>query len=171
MLGRECQISWKNHPSPKRRQVTPIIHSLPRNRMAYLTHQNLVHWTPDSRKADYDTVEVTTRRTTARSVSTFVSWSSLVIKRIIAGIRNFVVGVTVRIASDETTLRRERTHLNKLNLALIQVRFDFSVSSRHIGLPHLFRSSNKNGHTIGLHLSQSSSNPPRQTYLSAKTTW
>src|ERR1700722_200508 len=47
----------------------------------------------------------------------------LMISYVPAGIRNFVVGVTVRIASDETTLRREKTHLNKLNLALVQVRY------------------------------------------------
>ncbi len=38
------------------------------------------------------------------------------------GIRNFVVGITVKIASDETSLRREKTYVNKLNLALVQVR-------------------------------------------------
>lgn len=38
------------------------------------------------------------------------------------GIRNFIVGVTVRIASEEVNLRRERAYLNKLNLALVQVR-------------------------------------------------
>lgn len=38
------------------------------------------------------------------------------------GIRNFVVGITVKVASDETSLRREKTYVNKLNLALVQVR-------------------------------------------------
>ncbi|KAL4077353.1 CRM1 C terminal-domain-containing protein [Scleroderma yunnanense] len=37
------------------------------------------------------------------------------------GIRNFVVGVTVKVASDETTMRKEKTYLNKLNLALVQI--------------------------------------------------
>ncbi|KAI0736893.1 CRM1 C terminal-domain-containing protein [Fomitopsis betulina] len=37
------------------------------------------------------------------------------------GIRNFVVGITVKVASDEATMRREKTYLNKLNLALVQV--------------------------------------------------
>lgn len=37
------------------------------------------------------------------------------------GIRNFVVGLTVKVASDEATMRREKTYLNKLNLALVQV--------------------------------------------------
>ncbi|KAF8626382.1 hypothetical protein AX15_005032 [Amanita polypyramis BW_CC] len=37
------------------------------------------------------------------------------------GIRNFVVGVTVKVASDEVAIRKERTYLNKLNLALIQI--------------------------------------------------
>lgn len=37
------------------------------------------------------------------------------------GIRNFTVSVTVRIASEEVNLRRERAYLNKLNLALVQI--------------------------------------------------
>lgn len=37
------------------------------------------------------------------------------------GIRNFVVGVTVKVASDENSLRKEKTYVNKLNLALVQV--------------------------------------------------
>ena len=46
--------------------------------------------------------------------ATLISWG--------LGIRNFIVGVTVRIASEEVNLRRERAYLNKLNLALVQVR-------------------------------------------------
>ncbi|KAF9246482.1 CRM1 C terminal-domain-containing protein [Melanogaster broomeanus] len=37
------------------------------------------------------------------------------------GIRNFVVGITVKVASDETTMRKEKTFVNKLNLALVQI--------------------------------------------------
>ncbi|KAJ3733053.1 CRM1 C terminal-domain-containing protein [Lentinula guzmanii] len=37
------------------------------------------------------------------------------------GIRNFVVGATVKVASDETLSRKEKTYVNKLNLALIQI--------------------------------------------------
>ncbi|KAL0947085.1 hypothetical protein HGRIS_013226 [Hohenbuehelia grisea] len=37
------------------------------------------------------------------------------------GIRNFIVGVTVKVASDEATLRKEKTYINKLNLALVQI--------------------------------------------------
>lgn len=37
------------------------------------------------------------------------------------GIRNFIVGVTVKVASDDVSLRREKTYINKLNLALVQV--------------------------------------------------
>ncbi|KAF8638831.1 hypothetical protein AX17_001889 [Amanita inopinata Kibby_2008] len=37
------------------------------------------------------------------------------------GIRNFVVGVTVKVASDEVAMRKEKTYVNKLNLALIQI--------------------------------------------------
>ena len=38
------------------------------------------------------------------------------------GIRNFIVGIIMRTASDETTTRREKTYMNKLNLILVQVR-------------------------------------------------
>ncbi|KNZ75454.1 Exportin-1 [Termitomyces sp. J132] len=38
------------------------------------------------------------------------------------GIRNFVVGVTVKVASDEVAMRKEKAYINKLNLALVQVR-------------------------------------------------
>ncbi|KAH9977221.1 CRM1 C terminal-domain-containing protein [Lactifluus volemus] len=37
------------------------------------------------------------------------------------GVRNFVIGITVKVASDEATLRREKTYINKLNLALVQI--------------------------------------------------
>ncbi|KAH8834801.1 Crm1-F1 [Flagelloscypha sp. PMI_526] len=37
------------------------------------------------------------------------------------GIRNFIVNTTVSVASDEATLRREKTYVNKLNLALVAI--------------------------------------------------
>lgn len=37
------------------------------------------------------------------------------------GIRNFIVGLTIKLASDETIVRRERAYLGKLNLILVQV--------------------------------------------------
>ncbi|KAF8162898.1 CRM1 C terminal-domain-containing protein [Crassisporium funariophilum] len=37
------------------------------------------------------------------------------------GIRNFIVGITVKVASDEVTFRKEKTYINKLNLALVQI--------------------------------------------------
>jgi hypothetical protein len=46
---------------------------------------------------------------------------------LIAGIRNFVVGVTVKVASDEVAMRKEKTYLNKLNLALIQVHIQVCI--------------------------------------------
>jgi hypothetical protein len=39
----------------------------------------------------------------------------------IQGIRNFIIAITVKVASDEVTLRKEKTYINKLNLALVQV--------------------------------------------------
>ncbi|KAF9009428.1 CRM1 C terminal-domain-containing protein [Cyathus striatus] len=37
------------------------------------------------------------------------------------GIRNFIVGITIDVASNEVTLRKEKTFINKLNLALVQI--------------------------------------------------
>ncbi|KAF9533498.1 CRM1 C terminal-domain-containing protein [Crepidotus variabilis] len=37
------------------------------------------------------------------------------------GIRNFIVGITVKVASDEVSFRKEKTYINKLNLALVQI--------------------------------------------------
>ena len=37
------------------------------------------------------------------------------------GIRNFIVGIVVKISSDEQSMRREKSYMNKLNLALVQV--------------------------------------------------
>ncbi|CAE6435361.1 unnamed protein product [Rhizoctonia solani] len=37
------------------------------------------------------------------------------------GIRNFIVSTTLGIASDEASLRQQKTYLNKLNLALVQI--------------------------------------------------
>ncbi|KAG8705419.1 Karyopherin transporter [Ceratobasidium sp. 395] len=37
------------------------------------------------------------------------------------GIRNFIVSTTLNIASEETALRQQKTYLNKLNLALVQI--------------------------------------------------
>jgi hypothetical protein len=56
-------------------------------------------------------------------VSAFFLWRyQSMLTWMLAGIRNFVVGVTVKVASDENTLRKEKTYINKLNLALVQVR-------------------------------------------------
>ena len=91
------------------------------------------------------------------------------------GIRNFIVGVTVRIASEEVNLRRERAYLNKLNLALVQVRdhkipmFDFNAIQVTEG--GLDRSSNRNGRTTGRTSYLSSWNRPRRACRCAKTTW
>ncbi|PPR03954.1 hypothetical protein CVT26_001159 [Gymnopilus dilepis] len=37
------------------------------------------------------------------------------------GIRNFIVGITVKVSSDEVSFRKEKTYINKLNLALVQI--------------------------------------------------
>ena len=92
------------------------------------------------------------------------------------GIRNFIVGVTVRIASEEINLRRERAYLNKLNLALVQVRdrgfFAVRFQPRYRWAERgSCRSSNKNGRTTGQILFLSSWNRPRRACRCAKTTW
>ncbi|KAK9692768.1 Karyopherin transporter, variant 2, partial [Basidiobolus ranarum] len=37
------------------------------------------------------------------------------------GIKNFIVAITIKLSSDEATLQREKTLLNKLNLSLVQI--------------------------------------------------
>ncbi|KAF7295071.1 Importin N-terminal domain-containing protein [Mycena indigotica] len=37
------------------------------------------------------------------------------------GIRNFIVGLTVKVASDEATMRKEKTFVDKLDLTLVQI--------------------------------------------------
>lgn len=44
-----------------------------------------------------------------------------VVPTLLSGIRNFIVGLTIKLASDETIVRRERAYLGKLNLILVQV--------------------------------------------------
>lgn len=41
----------------------------------------------------------------------------------LAGIKNFTVEIIIRVSSEEHTMRRERSYVNKLNLALVQVRY------------------------------------------------
>lgn len=78
-----------------------------------------VYRAPDLGEAHYNEVEVASRGSAARSVSICDSSSHRFMRSL--GIRNFVVGITVKVASDEATMRREKTYLNKLNLALVQV--------------------------------------------------
>ena len=86
------------------------------------------------------------------------------------GIRNFIVGVTVKVASDEATLRKEKTYINKLNLALVQ-------ASQHITFVRntiddaQYRFSSKNGLTIGRRLSTRSFLPVTRACQSAKIIW
>ncbi|GJJ12193.1 Exportin-1 [Clathrus columnatus] len=37
------------------------------------------------------------------------------------GIRNFIVGIIMSVSSDEVTVRKEKTYMNKLNLILVQI--------------------------------------------------
>lgn len=89
--------------------------------------------------------------------------------KIYPGIRNFVVGVTVKVASDETTLRKEKTYINKLNLALVQVRASnlFSIFSSDVH----HRYSSKNGRITGRRLYLNWSSPRKPIFLCARTTW
>ncbi len=41
----------------------------------------------------------------------------------LSGIRNFVVQTTVEVTSDETTMRKERAYVNKLNIVLVNVSY------------------------------------------------
>jgi len=88
------------------------------------------------------------------------------------GIRNFVVSLTIKLASDEMTLRKEKTYINKLNLILVQVRAG-SNGLRAIGLTQVrcYRSSNKSGLIIGRPSYLRSSPHPKPASRYARTTW
>ncbi|RXK42319.1 exportin-1 [Tremella mesenterica] len=47
-------------------------------------------------------------------------WKSLPAEQT-AGIRNFIVQITIEVSSDEGRMRREKGYLNKLNLVLVQI--------------------------------------------------
>lgn len=86
------------------------------------TSSMVVRWFADSGKADQYTMESPTVGSTTRCASFMLSvvghWK---LNRIYVGVRNFVINLNVQIASDEATARREKTYLNKLNMALVQV--------------------------------------------------
>lgn len=86
------------------------------------------------------------------------------------GIRNFIVGVTVKVASDDVSLRKEKTYINKLNLALVQVSSDIACAQERLR-NHVCRSSSRSGHTIGPTSSASSSTHPKRTSPCVRTTW
>jgi len=74
-------------------------------------------------KADYNQVENTTGWPETRSGEFAITMRfSSEIPNLDSGIRNFIVGITVKVASDEVAFRKEKTYINKLNLALVQVR-------------------------------------------------
>ena len=89
-----------------------------------------------------------------------------------SGIRNFVVSLTIKLASDEMTLRKEKTYINKLNLILVQVRAG-SNCLRAISLISVrwYRSSNKSGLIIGRPSYPRSSPHPKPASRCARTTW
>lgn len=86
------------------------------------TFSMVVRWFADSGEARQYTVESPTVGSTTRCASFILlvvgHWE---LNRIYAGVRNFVINLNVQIASDEATARREKTYLNKLNMALVQV--------------------------------------------------
>ena len=88
------------------------------------------------------------------------------------GIRNFVVSLTIKLASDEMTLRKEKTYINKMNLILVQVRAG-SNALHLVGLTQArrYRSSNRSGLIIGRRSCLRSLPHPKPASRYAKTTW
>jgi hypothetical protein len=80
-----------------------------------------VHRPTDPRKINYDAVENSPGWPETRSG--LDGEPRFACSRRLPGIRNFVVGVTVKVASDESTMRKEKTFVDKLDLTLVQVRF------------------------------------------------
>lgn len=76
------------------------------------------------------------------------------LKSFYLGVRNFLVTVTIEVASDEVTARKEKVYLNKLNLAMVQVRSGYYKASAALDFCQ-YRSLSKNGRTTGLRSFQS----------------
>jgi hypothetical protein len=118
MHGQEFRRSWRNRPfnsprySPVYLHITHLILSIQYIGLQILEKLITTRWKtlPDGQRQGIHYLLLVLRA--ARSC---------------LGIRNFVVGITVKIASDETTMRKEKTFVNKLNLALVQVRFCFTA--------------------------------------------
>lgn len=151
----------------------------------------VVYRVADTGKAHQHKMENPTRGTTARYVTVYLifgfgarglcrgayyqSNGDVTLTLWSLGIRNFTISVTVRIASEEVNLRRERAYLNKLNLALVQVR-DYGFSVFNLCAVFIIergpgRSSSKSGRTTGQTSYLNSSNRPRRVCRCAKTTW
>lgn len=98
-----------------------------------------------------------------------------------SGIRNFVVQVIVKTSSDDATMRREKSFLNKLNLILVQIlKQEWCVSSFWVRVPEgllapLPRSvligHPPAGLTTGRPLSPKSSRLHKPTFRFARTIW
>ena len=112
--GLECQTYWRNLHSRKQRYATPHLPCSDRLiRDQYIGLQILeklitTKWKtlPDGQRQGQG------------------SFRSMIVPlklNFCIGIRNFIVGITVKVASDEVALRKEKAYLNKLNLALVQV--------------------------------------------------
>jgi hypothetical protein len=112
--GPECQTYWRNLHSLKQRCATP--HSTYSDRLIrdqYIGLQILEKLITTKWK----TLPDGQRQGQGSFRSIFVPLKLNLYK----GIRNFIVGITVKVASDEVALRKEKAYINKLNLALVQV--------------------------------------------------
>lgn len=140
--GRAYPLSLNNRPTLNPRYPCPLfpVHPLDRSALRDPVHSRLalaVYRVADTGKIDQYKMEEPARGATTRYVpvysilvfqarvqcgGAYFQWSEGVALILCGlGIRNFTVSVTVRIASEEANLRRERAYLNKLNLALVQV--------------------------------------------------
>lgn len=82
------------------------------------------------------------------------------------GIRNYIVSVMIKTSSDDATMIRERTYLNKLRLTLVAVCLLYADPV----LTDSARYSNKIGPGIGLLSFRKLYKPARQIYHFVKTT-
>ena len=97
-----------------------------------------------------------------------------------SGIRNFVVQVIVKTSSDDATMRREKSFLNKLNLILVQIlKQEWCVSRGRVTLRGCALAesgaeslrSPSSGLKTGQPSSPRSSRPHKPTSRSARITW
>lgn len=119
MLGHEFQTSWSDRHSHKQKCAARFCQCSADD---YATDSVDLSSSACRYSRDWSTLDGKRSQRRSGRVRVGCAFISVNFKfSPILGVRNFVVGITVKVASDEATMRREKTYINKLNLALVQV--------------------------------------------------